>query len=93
MGSFKHKGASARRQSASPRERFLTLERYVQMAGLDADAALKRSERLRRASSALDEILNTLLKVSSVKSVARAEEPVESEKLVEAVATVAWYAW
>jgi len=34
------------------------------MARLDADAALKRSERLRRASSALDEILNTLLKVS-----------------------------
>jgi len=28
-----------------------------------------------------------------VKSVARAEEPVEPEKLVEAVATVVWYAW
>ena len=65
MDSFKDKGASARRQSASLRERFLTLERYVQMARLDADAALKRSERLRRASSAHDEILiNTLLKVS-----------------------------
>ena len=65
MDSFKDKGASARQQSASLRERFLTLERYVQMARLDADAALKRSERLRRASSALDEILiNTLLKVS-----------------------------
>ena len=47
MGSFKDKGASARRQSASLRERFLTLERYVQMARLDADAVLKRSERLR----------------------------------------------
>jgi len=64
MDSFKDKGASARQRSASLRERFLTPERYVQMAGLDADAALKRSERLRRASSALDEILNTLLKVS-----------------------------
>jgi len=64
MDSFKDKDASARHQSASLRERFLTLEQYVQMARLDADAALKRSERLRRASSALDEILNTLLKVS-----------------------------
>ena len=47
MDSFKDKGASARRHSASLRERFLTLERYVQMARLDADAALKRSEWLR----------------------------------------------
>jgi len=64
MDSFKDKGASARHQSAVLRESLLTLERYIQMARLDADAALKQSERLRRASEALDDIINELLKVS-----------------------------
>src|SRR5262245_61876798 len=61
IDSLRDTGASARQQSAALRAHFLTLGRYVRMARLDSDAALKRSARLRRESEALDEFLNKLL--------------------------------